>query len=76
MSERQDTKHTGQQPDPLRSLEAAAKAGSQKPGGQGLEARADTAPEPAPLEAEQRDAAEILKAGAEGGKGARGDTPR
>lgn len=57
---------TGQQPEALRSLDAAAKAGSKKPDGQGLQARGDTAPRPAPLKAEQQAAAEVLKAGAEG----------
>ncbi len=76
MAERQDTKPTGQQPEALRSLEAAAKAGSQTPDGQGLEAHADTAPKSAPLEAEQKDAAEILNGGASGSMGPNGDAPR
>ncbi len=61
-----DRNPTGQQPEALRSLEAAAKAGSKKPDEQGLEARGNTAPKPASLEAEQRAGAETLKAGAEG----------
>ena len=61
----------GQQPDALRSLEAAAEAGSKKPGDQGLQAKLDTAPEPDPLEKEHAEATEILKTAAErdtGGK--------
>jgi hypothetical protein len=56
----------GQQPEALRSLEAAAKAGSKKPDGQGLTATDQTAPTPASLEQEEQTAAEILRAGAEG----------
>lgn len=55
----------GQQPEALRSLKSAAKAGSQKPKEQGLEARGDTAPIPAPLEQEQEAAAKVLKKGVE-----------
>ncbi len=55
----------GQQPEALRSLEAAAEAGSKKPDGQGLQARADTAPEPDPLAKEHAEATEILKNAAE-----------
>jgi hypothetical protein len=53
----------GQQPEALRSLKSAAKAGSQKPQEQGLEARGDTAPISAPLEEEQNAAAKVLKEG-------------
>jgi hypothetical protein len=53
----------GQQPEALRSLKSAAKAGSQKPQEQGLEARHDTAPIPAPLEQEQDAAAKVLQEG-------------
>jgi hypothetical protein len=55
-----------QQPEALRSLEAAAKAGSKKPDGQGLTATDETAPTPAYLEQEEQTAAEILRAGAKG----------
>ena len=55
----------GQQPEALRSLKAAAKAGSRKPQDQGLEARGDTAPIPAPLEQEQDAAAKVLHEGVE-----------
>jgi hypothetical protein len=55
----------GQQPETLRSLKSAARAGSKKPREQGLEAQSDTAPIPAPPEQEQAAAAEILKAGTE-----------
>ncbi len=55
----------GQQPEALRSLKSAAKAGSRKPQEQGLEARGDTAPIPAPLEQEQDAAAKVLKEGVE-----------
>ncbi len=56
----------GQQPEALRSLEAAAKAGSKKPDGQGLTATDQTAPTPASLEQEEKTAAEVLHAGAKG----------
>jgi hypothetical protein len=56
----------GQQPEALRSLEAAAKAGSKKPDGQGLTATDETAPTPASLEQEEKTASEILQAGAKG----------
>ncbi len=49
------------QPDPEASLEAASRSGSRKPDGQGVEARPDTAPKAGSLEAEQREAARILK---------------
>jgi len=55
----------GQQPEALRSLKSAANAGSQKPQEQGLEARADTKPIPAPLEQEQDAAAKVLQEGVE-----------
>jgi hypothetical protein len=55
----------GQQPEALRSLKSATRAGSKKPREQGLEAQSDTAPIPAPPEQEQAAAAEILKAGTE-----------
>jgi hypothetical protein len=60
------TSDSGQQPEALRSLEAAAKAGSKKPDGQGLTATDETAPTPASLEQEEQTAAEILQAGAKG----------
>ena len=53
----------GQQPEALRSLKSAAKAGSQKPRDQGLEAGSDTAPIPAPPEQEQDAAAKVLQEG-------------
>ncbi|MBD2747087.1 hypothetical protein IC232_10335 [Microvirga sp. BT688] len=53
----------GQQPEALRSLKSAAKAGSQKPDDQGLEARGDTAPIPASPEQEQDAAAKVLREG-------------
>jgi hypothetical protein len=55
----------GQQPEALRSLKSAARSGSQKPEGQGYEARGDTAPKAAQSERKQKAAAEILKAGTE-----------
>src|SRR3954462_13110199 len=55
----------GQQPEALRSLKSAAKAGSRKPQEQGLEARGDTAPIPAPLEQEQDAATKVLQEGVE-----------
>jgi hypothetical protein len=59
------TVREGQQPEALRSLEAAAEAGSKKPREQGMTATSRTAPSPAPLEEQERKAAEILKDGAE-----------
>jgi hypothetical protein len=53
----------GQQPEALRSLKSAAKAGSQKPEDQGLEAQGDTAPVPASPEQEQDAAAKVLREG-------------
>jgi hypothetical protein len=53
----------GQQPEALRSLETAAQSGSQKPGDQGLKAKADTAPRPASPERKQEAGAGVLKAG-------------
>ncbi len=53
----------GQQPEALRSLKSAAKAGSRKPRDQGLEARGDTAPIPAPPEQKQEAAATVLQEG-------------
>lgn len=55
----------GRQPDAERSLEAAARAKSRKPDGQGLHATSETAPEPRSLEREQSEAAEILKRNSE-----------
>jgi hypothetical protein len=60
-----DRKQDGQQPEALRSLKSAAKAGSRKPQDQGLEARDDTAPIPAPPEQEQDAAAKVLREGVE-----------
>ena len=60
----------GQQPEALRSLKSAAKAGSRKPADQGLKARSDTAPIPAPPGQEQDAAAKVLREGVE--KNARG----
>jgi len=68
MAQNQHGGSSGQQPEALRSLEAAAKAGSRKPDDQGLQATAKTAPAPDSLEDEQRKAAEILKEGAERAK--------
>ena len=59
----------GQQPEALASLEAAARSGSKKPEDQGLTAKSDTAPAPDSLEQEQKQAADQLKAGAEGDTG-------
>lgn len=53
----------GQQPEALRSLKSAAKAGSRKPDDQGLEARGDTAPVSASPEQEQDAAAKVLRKG-------------
>jgi hypothetical protein len=56
-------KRDGQQPEALRSLEAAAQSGSRKPRDQGLEATGKTAPRTASLEQEEEAAARVLKAG-------------
>ena len=58
-----DRRQDGQQPEALRSLKSAAKAGSRKPDGQGLEARGDTAPVSASPEQEQHAAAKVLREG-------------
>jgi hypothetical protein len=58
-----DRTKDGQQPEALRSLKSAAKAGSRKPQEQGLEARGDTAPIAAPSEQEQDAAAKVLREG-------------
>ena len=55
------TGREGQQPEALRSLEAAAEAGGRKPPEQGMTATGRTAPADAPLEEQERKAAEILK---------------
>jgi hypothetical protein len=55
----------GQQPEALRSLEAAAEHGSRKPVDQGLTATEETAPRDDSLEQEEETAANILKAAAE-----------
>ena len=55
----------GRQPEALRSLKVAARAGSKKPAGQGYEARGDTAPTPAEPKRKQKAAAEVLEAGTE-----------
>ena len=49
----------------MRPLKPAPKAGSRKPQDQGLEARGETAPIPAPLEQEQDAAAQVLQEGVE-----------
>jgi hypothetical protein len=58
-----DRMQDGQQPEALRSLKSAAKAGSRKPQEQGLEARGDTAPISAPLEQEQEPSPSRLQLG-------------
>jgi hypothetical protein len=58
-----NAKSGDQQPEALRSLEAAAKSGSRKPEDQGLTATARTKPAPADLDREERTAAEVLEAG-------------
>lgn len=71
-----DNDRAGQQPDALNSLKAAARAGSQKPEDQGLAARGETAPEAESLEAEQADAAQILRQGAQEDTGKPPSPPR
>jgi len=65
MTPKPEDRSKGQQPEALRSLKVAAKAGSKKPAEQGMRAKGETEPRPAPLEQEQQAAAEVLKAGAE-----------
>jgi hypothetical protein len=56
-------KKEGELPDPLRTFEAAARAGGEKPADQGLDATPETAPLPDSLEREVKTATEVLKAG-------------
>ena len=51
-------------PESLETFAAAARNKGNKPGDQGLTATPDTAPRPGDLAAEERDAADILNAGA------------
>ena len=56
----------GQQPESLSTFKAAAQSGEKvKPKGLGVEADAKTAPPAGDLKAEQKAAADILRAGAE-----------
>jgi len=55
----------GQQPEALRSLEAAAEHGSRKPAYQGLTATEETSPRDDSLEQEEAAAAKILNDAAE-----------
>ena len=57
-------------PEALATFAAAARNQGQKPADQGLAATPETAPKPADLSAEEKDAADILNAGATG------DTPK
>src|SRR5829696_6274674 len=57
----------GQQPEALKTFDAAARSGSVKPKDQGLTANADTAPKPKSLGTKNKAAAEVLEAGAKGG---------
>ena len=56
----------GQQPEALNTFNAASKSGRVKPKGQGLTAKADTAPKSKNPSEKNAPAAEVLKAGAEG----------
>ena len=55
----------GQQPEFVRGLDAAAKAGGKKPADQSETATTETAPQQASLEDEEAEAAGILKRNAE-----------
>ena len=57
-------------PEALETFAAAARNQGRKPADEGLAATPDTAPRPADLSAEQKDATDILNAGATG------DTPK
>ena len=52
------------QPEALATFAAAARNKGQKPAGQGVTATPETAGKPGDLEAEEKDAADILNAGA------------
>jgi hypothetical protein len=58
-----DGKPEGEEPEALRTFEAAARAGGKKPGDQGLTAKPDTKPLPDSLDREEKTATEVLKAG-------------
>ena len=58
-------KRDDQQPEALRTFEAASRSGGKKPSGQGLEARGDTGPLPDSTERKARTAAKVLQAGNE-----------
>lgn len=53
-------------PEALSTFVKAAKSGGVKPADQAVDATPDTAGKPGDLKAEERDAAEILRGGAEG----------
>lgn len=59
----------GQQPEALKTFDAASRSGSVKPADQGLTAKPETTPKPKDLAEQQDAAAEVLKAGAEGHPG-------
>jgi hypothetical protein len=64
-SERSTKDPGGQQPEMVKGLDAAARAGGVKPADQSTKATGDTAPEPDSLEREESQAARIYKANAE-----------
>ncbi len=53
------------QPEAEASLEAASRSGSEKPRDQALKAQPDTAPKPEDSSRKQKDAADVLRKGAE-----------
>jgi hypothetical protein len=63
MQDEPKKKEEGELPDPLRTFEAAARAGGVKPAGQGLDATPETAPLPDSPEREAETATEVLRAG-------------
>lgn len=63
MNDQDKTKPDGQEPEALRTFEAAARSGGKKPDDQGLDAQPDTAPLRDSLEREVKTATKVLQAG-------------
>jgi hypothetical protein len=59
----EEKKPEGEEPEALRSLEAAARTGGKKPSDQGLAAKPDTEPLPDSPDREAKTAEEVLQAG-------------
>jgi hypothetical protein len=56
-------KPEGEEPEALRTFEAAARGGGKKPDDQGLTAKPDTEPLPDSLDREEKTATKVLQAG-------------